>query len=109
MADSREVIMVGRGPEMWRTASCCGGSSDDVVQLDLRGDGNTVGIVGLTAIFEQLYRAGFEPDAEVQEALLNLVAARNYVPRSARPLYATALLREYAAFCERKAQSGGGR
>lgn len=86
----------------WRTAGCCQGGTD-ITQVDIRGDGRTVGLVGLQAAFEHLYALGFGPDdASVQDELLALVKARNYVPRAAEELYKAALLREYAAFCAKK-------
>lgn len=86
---------------VWKTAGCCGANSD-VVQLDVRGDGRTVGIVGLTTAFEQLYALGLDAEDQVGEELLALIKARNYVPRSAEEAYKAALLREYAAFCARR-------
>ena len=99
--------MRGRGPMMWRMASCCGGS-DEVIQVDIRGDGmTTVGITGLKAAFEQLYALGLDPDDSIQDELLAMVQARNYVPRSAEEAYKSALLREYAAFCAEKDRKNG--
>lgn len=98
--------MPGRGPMMWRMASCCGGS-DEVTQVDIRGDGMTVGITGLKAAFEQLHAMGRGPDDSIQDELLAMVEARNYVPRSAEEAYKAALLREYAAFCAKKGQENG--
>ncbi|MGA9350478.1 MAG: NAC family transcription factor [Anaerolineae bacterium] len=91
---------------MWRMASCCGGS-DEVTQVDIRGDGMTIGITGLKAAFEQLYALGLDPDDSIQDELLAMVQARNYVPRSAEEAYKSALLREYAAFCTKKRQEDG--
>ena len=56
--------MPGRGPMMWRMASCCGGG-DDVTQVDIRGDGVTTGIIGLRAAFEQVYALGLDPDDSI--------------------------------------------
>ncbi|MGQ9458230.1 MAG: hypothetical protein ACUVXH_12700 [Anaerolineae bacterium] len=86
---------------VWKTAGCCGVNLD-VAQLDVRGDGRTVGIVGLTTAFEQLYALGLDAEDQVGEELLALIKARNYVPRSAEEAYKAALLREYAAFCARR-------
>ncbi|MGQ9556291.1 MAG: hypothetical protein ACUVWR_19490 [Anaerolineae bacterium] len=97
--------MPGRGPMMWRTAGCCGGDSR-VTQVDIYGNGLTVGIVGLQAAFEQLYALGLNPDDSVQDELLAMIKAQNYVPRSAEEAYKSALLREYAAFCAQKDQAG---
>jgi len=94
--------MTGRGLEMWRKSQCCDGPRGDVVQVDIFGDGSTVGLMGLTEIFEQLHMMGRAPDASAQDELVKMVAARNYVPRSAEALYGAALVRAYAAFCEQK-------
>lgn len=99
--------MPGRGPAMWRTASCCVGGTD-VTQVDIYGRGLTVGIVGLKGIFEQLYALGLDPDDSLGDELLAMIKeARNYVPRSAEEAYKSALLREYAAFCAKKGQGRG--
>ena len=94
--------MAERGLEMWRKSQCCDGPRGDVVQVDIFGDGSTVGLMGLTEIFEQLHMMGRAPSASAQDELVKMVAARNYVPRSAEAIYGAALLREYAAFCEQK-------
>ena len=96
--------MTGRGLDMWRKSQCCDGGGD-IVQVDLFGDGSTVGLMGLTEIFEQLYLMERAPDASVQDELVKMVASRNYVPRSAESLYGAALVREYAIFCTKKKQS----
>ena len=88
------------GPETWRKAQCGCRQSDEIVQL-LLGD-ETIGLVGLNQIFEQLYILGRAPDASVQDELLKMVAARNYIPRKAEAEYATGLLREYGKFCAQK-------
>jgi len=72
------------------------------VQLDLFGDGRLVGLVGLTQIFEQLYALGRAPDASVQDELVKMVAAKNYVPPKAEEVYRAALVRAYAKFCAKK-------
>lgn len=97
--------MTGRGLEMWRKSQCCDGPRGDIVQVDIFGDGSTVGLMGLTEILEQLYLMERALDASVQDELVKMVAARNYVPRSAEALYGAALVREYAIFCTQKKQS----
>jgi hypothetical protein len=77
--------------------------------VDIRGDGRTVGLVGLEAAFEQLYALGFGPDDPIQDELLAMVKARNYVPRAAEEAYKAALLREYAAFCAKKSREAKAR
>ena len=97
--------MTGRGLEMWRKSQCCDGPRGDIVQVDIFGDGSTIGLMGLTEIFEQLYLLRSAPNASVQDELVKMVAARNYVPRSAEAVYGAALVREYAIFCTQKKQS----
>lgn len=94
--------MSERGLEMWRQSQCCGGSPEQVVQVDIYGDGRVIGLVALNQIFEQLDTLGRAPDASVQDELLKMVAAKNYVPPKAENDYSVALVREYAKFCAKK-------
>jgi hypothetical protein len=59
-------------------------------------------LVALNLIFEQLFALGRAADASVQDELLKMVAAKNYIPPSAEEAYRAVLLREYAKFCARK-------
>jgi hypothetical protein len=94
--------MGGRGPAMWRQAQCCGGEREEIVQVDLFGDGRVIGLVALNQIFEQLYALGRAPDDSVKDELLKMVATKNYVPPKVEREYAAGLLREYAKFCAQK-------
>lgn len=94
--------MPGRGPMIWRTAGCCGGTDSEVTQMAIDDRGFTVGIIGLKQVFEQLYAMGRKPEDGVRDELLTMVKARNYVPPSAEEGYKAALLREYTAFCVTK-------
>jgi len=94
--------MAGEERPAWGLGSCCGEGRDDVTQLDIRGDGMTVGIVGLTQVFEQLYVTGLLPDESLGDKLVTMVKIQNYVPRSAEDAYKAALLRAYAAFWARR-------
>ncbi len=88
----------------WLTGACCPEGDDNVTQLRLR-EGLTVGIMGLTTAFEQLLAMGRSPDDATDEELLGMVRARkNYSPSKAsiEATYATALRREYVAFCTRR-------
>jgi hypothetical protein len=87
---------------MWRQSQCCGGQREEIVQVDLFGDGRIVGLVALNQIFEQLYALGRPPDTSAQDELLKMVAAKNYIPTKAEDEYRVALLREYARFCAKK-------
>ena len=86
--------------EMWKNSSCCGGERPEIVQIDVFGE--TIGLVALNQIFEQLRILGRPPDAAVQDELLKMVAAKNYIPSKAEAEYHVALVREYARFCAEK-------
>lgn len=89
----------------WGMEPCCGGNRDDITQLDIRGDGVTVGIVGLTQVFEQLCAERLPAEESLGDRILAMVKAQNYVPRPAEGAYKAALLRAYAAYWTKK-QSG---
>lgn len=87
--------MHGRGPDMWRQSSCCGGDGR-VTQIWI---GNaTVGLVGLEETLEQLYAANRRPGAATANELLARIKARNYVASGDEEEYKAALLREYIAY-----------
>lgn len=88
------------GPEMWKKSACCRGQSEEIVQINVFGE--TVGLVALNQVFEQLRALGRPPDGSVQDELLKMVAAKNYVPTKAENEYRVALVREYARFCAQK-------
>ncbi len=96
--------MSGPGPDMWRKSGCCSGPRDEVVQVDLFGDGRIVGLIALNQIFEQLFALGRAPDASAKDELVKMVAAKNYVPPKAEAEYAAGLLREYAKFCAKQSK-----
>jgi len=72
-------------------------SKDDVTQIRIAG--SPVGIIGLKAVMEEMAEAyGERPDAEVEEALLNRLSKRNYVPSKVQEDYGKAFLREFKKF-----------
>ncbi len=79
---------------------CCAKPSDEVVQIGIGDD--TIGLIALNQIFEQLRVLGRPPDRSVEDELLLMVGARNYIPRSCEDEYRDALLREYRKYCEKK-------
>lgn len=84
--------------------ACCAKSDDSITQLRL-DEGRTVGIMGLNAVFEQLWAMGRKPDEATDEELVGMVRAqKNYIMSKAdvEAKYAAALRREYAAFYARK-------
>lgn len=80
------------------TCSCGSGIPVQVVEIN----GQTVTLVALPLIFEQLYQAGKLPSEATHRELLETVRIYNPVPAAEEPAYAVALEREYAAFCERQ-------
>lgn len=76
-----------------------GGSSEDIVQVDVFGDGQTIGLVGLANIFERFYAQHRIPDPFVEADLVKLAAQQNYIPSEDEPVYRAALAREYVKFC----------
>ncbi len=88
------------GPMMGRMCTC--GGDAEVTQIDVLGNGMTIGLAGVALSFQTLYDAGVAPDEEAGEQLLGMIKVQNYVPRGAEPKYKAALLREYAAFYQRK-------
>ena len=81
------------------TCSC--GSAISVTTLAI--DGKTVEMVALPLIFEEFHESGRRAgDPAVAGALFETAKVYNEVPREAEASYREAILREYAAFCERK-------
>ncbi len=66
---------------------------------------DTIGLVVLNQVFEQLHALGRPADASVGDELLLMVGAKNYIPAIAEDEYREALLREYGRYCTRKAKS----
>ncbi len=87
---------------MEKKSACCGGERQDIVQIGIGDD--TIGLIALNQIFEQLYTLGRPPDTSVEDELLKMVATKNYVPRKAEDEYRVALLREYARYCSTKSK-----
>ncbi len=79
---------------------CCAKPSDEVVQIGIGDD--TIGLIALNQIFEQLRVLGRLPDRSVEDELLLMVGARNYIPRRCEDEYRDALLREYRKYYEKK-------
>lgn len=57
--------------------------------------GHRIGLVGLDEAFEEIRSREFARGEDLARALLDLVAAKNYIPESSRPAYREALLREF--------------
>jgi hypothetical protein len=71
--------------------------TDDHIRIRV-GD-YEVGLMGLTRAMEEIAESHAErQDADVQEALLEKLSKKNYIPSSARRDYGTALVREFRKF-----------
>ncbi len=75
---------------------------DRVVQVDVFGNGETIGLFGLCSIFERFYAQGRMPDELVETDLVKMAAQQNYIPSEDEPVYRAALAREYARFYYKK-------
>jgi small redox-active disulfide protein 2 len=72
-------------------------SRDDIIQIKV--DGNAVGIMGLQDVMEQMAEAFAEaPDNEVRVELLKRLSKKNYIPDRVKENYAKAFLREFKKF-----------
>jgi hypothetical protein len=81
-------------------ATCSCGSGIPVQMVEIHGQ--TVTIVALPLIFDQIYQAGKLPSEATHRELLETVKIYNPVPADEEPAYADVLGREYAAYCERQ-------
>ncbi len=71
---------------------------EDSIQ-QIRIDNRLVGIVGLEQVMENMAGPFAErSDAEIGEAIIRRIEANNYIPQKARPLYASALVREFRKY-----------
>ena len=68
-------------------------TEEDIRQIKLHT--GPVGVVGLSALFEEAKARSFLGDEELKDFLLRGIAERNFVPPNAKDEYADALLREY--------------
>jgi uncharacterized metal-binding protein len=91
---------VGAGPADQVQATCSCGSGIPVQQVSI--EGQAVTLVALPLIFEELRGSGKKPEDLTGRGLLGTVAIYNPIPSGSEEAYATALLREYAAYCGSK-------
>jgi uncharacterized metal-binding protein len=78
-------------------ATCSCGAGIPVQQVCI-GD-ETVTLVALPLVFEELRKSGKLPKDLTGRKLLETVAIYNPIPSGSEDVYAAALLREYAAYC----------
>lgn len=81
----------------------CGPSIPGMRKLTLP-DGDQVGLIGLDAVLEAVFKEGKLPDDSTAMELINRLREKNYISHSstAEELYKKALLNEYQRFYERK-------
>lgn len=82
-------------PPVGATCSCSSGVSAQTVNVA----GRKVTFVGLPLIFQQLHEAGRRPEMNVVGDLVKTVKIYNAIPSEAEADIASALLREYTAYC----------
>ena len=69
----------------------------DVMQI--RVNGHLIGLVGFREVVAEVSRTRIgKTDETIQNALIDLLSAENYIPASARKFYGPALLREFKKF-----------
>jgi uncharacterized metal-binding protein len=86
-----------------REATCSCGSGVPVTKVTI--DGQTVELVALPLIFRPFRETGRGLDEKSQCELFETVKIYNAVPPEAEAAYREAVLREYAAFCEKEKQA----
>jgi hypothetical protein len=86
-----------------REATCSCGSGVPVTKVSI--DGQTVELVALPLIFRQFREAGHGEDEGAARELFETVKVYNAVPPEAEGSYREAVVREYAAFCQKEKQA----
>ena len=86
-----------------REATCACGSGVPVTKLSIGGQ--TVELVALPLIFRQFRETGRGLDEESKRELFETVKIYNAVPPEGESSYREAVLREYAAFCQKEKQT----
>lgn len=87
-------------PRREREATCSCGSGVPVQHLIIQG--MSVEVVALPLIFQKFRGAGRGQDEADRQELFELVKIYNAVPPEAEASYREAILREYAAYCQRE-------
>lgn len=65
----------------------------------IRINNNLIGIVGLTQVMEEMASTfASRPDDEIGMEMIRRLEVNNYIPRSARPVYTKALVREFRRY-----------
>jgi hypothetical protein len=81
-------------------ATCSCGSGIPVQDVQIYGQ--TVTLIALPIIFQQLHQAGKPPSAESEQELFEAVKIYNPIAEDDDEAYKAVLLQEYAAFCSKE-------
>jgi hypothetical protein len=100
------VVSLNHGGKMTQPlnfGNLCGPSIPGVRRITLP-DGDQVGLIGLDAVMEALYKEGKLPDDSTAIEMINRLRKENYIGYSSpvQELYQKALSNEYQRFCDRK-------
>jgi hypothetical protein len=93
-------LKVHTEPQEPIVATCSCGSGIPIQKVEINGQ--TVTLVALPLIFEQLHQAGKLPSNGTLNELMETVKIYNPIPAEDEPAYAAALEREYSSYCERQ-------
>ncbi len=100
VGDTTIPMLETEQPQEPVVAACACGSGIPVQKVNI--DGITVSLIALPLIFEQLRATGNTPEPALAGELLDTVKIYNTVPEGSDDAYASALLREYQAYCQRQ-------
>jgi hypothetical protein len=81
-----------------KVAACACGSGIPVQRVQVNG--NEVTFIALPLIFERFHQQGKPPENGTAEELMETVKIYTPVPEGEEELYAEAVMREYARYCE---------
>jgi hypothetical protein len=91
-------LKVHTEPQEPAVATCSCGSGIPIQKVEINGQ--TITLVALPLIFEQLHQAGKTPSNGTSKELMETVKIYNPIPAGEEPAYAAALEREYLAYCQ---------
>ena len=98
-ASAGEAMALGPDGEQ-REATCSCGSGVAVTKLAINGQ--TVELVALPLIFRHFRQTGRGQDEQSQHDLFETLKIYNSIPAEGEAGYREAVLREYAAFCQKE-------
>jgi hypothetical protein len=83
--------------------NCCGPSIAGIRKI-IFPDGDHVGLVGLDAVLESVFKEGKLPNDSTAAELIDRLRTKNYIPGSpfVEELYRKALLKEYQRYYENR-------